>query len=137
MDGFERWHMNKNIEQFFEYFKNSHADIYTLSNEDASTHALAIRKFFEVYIEENNKNLLEGSLEFIDSCTADRIFEFTNLLAHKIERAQSKEHFENSRLIDRDALSKLMDIGRESKKASEKMIYNSEYIQEIADRYSR
>ena len=129
--------MNKNLHKFFEHFKNSHADIYTLSNQDASTHALAIRKFFEVYIEENNKNLLEGSLEFIDSCTADRIFEFTNLLAHKIERAQSKESFENSRLIDRDALSKLMDIGRDSKEASEKILYNSRYVQEIADQYSR
>ena len=129
--------MHNDIKQFFEHFKKSHADIYTLSNQDASTHALAIRKFFEVYIEENNKHSLDGSLEFIDSCTADRIFEFTNLLAHKIERAQPKENFENSRLIDRDALSKLMDIGRDSREASEKMLYNSRYIQEIADQYSR
>ena len=127
--------MMMNAQNFFNNFKDSTANLGKFTNGEAGIHVLEIRKYFKVYIKENNINFPEGADGHIDNATYELIYEFINLILHKITAAPSEEFFENMKLIDKDTLFKVMSYVSECREANMKLANESYEIQFIASKY--
>lgn len=127
--------MMMNAQNFFNNFKDSTANLGKFTNGEAGIHVLEIRKYFKVYIKENNINFPEGADGHIDNATYELIYEFINLILHKITAAPPEESFENMKLIDKDTLFKVMSYVSECREANMKLANESYEIQFIASKY--
>ena len=127
--------MMMNAQNFFNNFKDSTANLGKFTNGEAGIHILEIRKYFKVYIKENNINFPEGADGHIDNATYELICEFINLILHKITAAPSEESFENMKLIDKDTLFKVMSYVSECREVNMKLANESYEIQFIASKY--
>jgi len=127
--------MITDTQNFFDHFKGSTANLGAFTNSEAAIHVLATRKYFKAYIKENNINFPEGADGHIDNDTYELIYEFINLILHKVTAAPPEEFFENMKLIDKDALSKVMTYVNECREANLKLANESYEIQYIAGKY--
>lgn len=136
MLAYEVKHMNDDLKNFFEYFGASTANLRELTNSEASSHALALRKFFKAYIKENNKIYSEDSEQYIDRGTYDRIYEFMDLILNKITAAPGEDKFQSMKFIDEEELRNIINVTREFAVNGMKLAYESEKIHNIANKYN-
>ena len=129
-------HMNDDLKNFFDYFGASTANLRELTNGEASSHALALRKFFKAYIKENNKIYSEDSEQYIDRGAYDRIYEFMDLFLNKITAAPGEDKFQSMKFIDEEELKNIINVTREFTVSGMKLAYESEKIQHIANKYN-
>lgn len=103
----------RNLLGFIDLIKSSMSDIDSFTKYDISTYFLMMRKFFEDYVNENNKIYEVESPLYIKNQEANNINHFFNVMMDLFEKSNSTGFIHEMTVIDKEALIKIVQCYKE------------------------
>ena len=102
----------RNLAGFVNLLESSMSDIGSFTKGDISTYFLMMRKFFENYVDENNKIYNVASPLFIKKKEAENINYFFNIMIDIFEKSNSSGYIHEMTVIDKETLLKISESHR-------------------------
>jgi hypothetical protein len=102
----------QNLIGFIDLIKSSMSDIGSFTKGDISSYFLMLRKFFEDYVNENNKIYDLESPLYIKNQEAENINHFFNVMIEIFEKSNSTGFIHEMTVVDRATLIKISECYR-------------------------
>ena len=102
----------QNLIGFIDLIKSSMSDIGSFTKGDISSYFLMLRKFFEDYVNENNKIYDLESPLCIKNQEAENINHFFNVMIEIFEKSNSTGFIHEMTVVDRATLVKISECYR-------------------------